>query len=250
MLRAVIFDLDDTLYDFKSAHTTALQAVKDYAREALSLESEAFSDLHRRAQRQLSARCPEPCAMIHSRLIRYQRMLELIGAPIEHAPVMSNLYWTTLIRVMRPNPGMHECLRTIRSMGLVIGIGTNMTADWQFEKLKALDIMSLVDFMVTSEEACAEKPDRRIFELCAEKAGCAAGECAFVGDNLEGDAQGAVNAGMRAVWLNPGTEDAEAGPGIVRIRSLRELAGVIRTLQREGVGDHETGPRVHQSPTC
>ena len=241
MLRAVIFDLDGTLYDYEAAHAVAFAALTDYACKTLSVTPQAFEDLHRRAGQLLKQRCGGPCAAVHNRLIRYQLILELAGAPIAHAPEMAGLYWSTLIGAVRPNPGMMTCLRAVRDMGMVVGIGTNMTADRQFEKLNALGIMSLVDFMVTSEEAGAEKPDRRLFDLCAEKAGCDPRECAFVGDSLKGDALGALNAGMRPIWLCGG-EAAGDVPGIARIASLEQLCNVIAAMMIEGDGTHETGP--------
>ena len=71
----------------------------------------------------------------------------------------------------RGAPGAAEALDGLKAMGLAEGIGTNMTADYQFAKLERLGLMERVDFLVTSEEAGAEKPDPRLFALCAEKAG-------------------------------------------------------------------------------
>ena len=242
MLRAVIFDLDGTLYDYKAAHAPAFAALTDYAGKSLGIAPEAFRNLHRQAERVVNERCGGPCAAVHSRLIRYQVILELAGASIARAPEMSRLYWSTLIKAMRPNPGMLECLQALRGMGLMIGVCTNMTADWQFEKLIALGIMPLVDFLVTSEEAGAEKPERRIFDLCARKAGCEPGACVFVGDNLKGDALGALNAGMRSIWLSAGEDTEGCDPEIVRIDSLHALPEVIAAMRAEGDGTHETQP--------
>lgn len=119
-------------------------------------------------------------------------------------------------------------------MGLVIGIGTNMTAYVQYLKLEKLGLMPYVDFMVTSEEAGAEKPDRRLFDLCVGKAGCGAEECAFVGDSLRGDALGALEAGMRAFWLCMRPPSGEAPPGAIVLRSLAQLPERIASLQPEG----------------
>ena len=226
MLRAVIFDIDGTLYDYNAAHRHAYAALTEYACDAFGLTPERFDALHAEADRLLRRRAG-CCAAIHNRLLRYQLMLEQLGQPISHAPALSELYWSTLLLWMKPFPGLQETFARLRAMGLRIGIGTNMTADRQYDKLDRLGVMPLVDFMVTSEEVSAEKPDRRLFDLCAEKAGCAPAECAFVGDSLRGDVLGAKAAGMWPVWFCTGSDVVEDVPGAARIAALAELPELL-----------------------
>ena len=81
MLRAVLFDLDNTLYSYDEAHAAAWLALTDYARENLGLTPERFEALHREADRALRAHAGGPCAAVHNRLIRYQLLLEALGQP-------------------------------------------------------------------------------------------------------------------------------------------------------------------------
>ena len=230
MVRAVLFDIDNTLYSYDDAHAAAYGALREYARAALSLTPERFDALHREGDLRLRAHTGGPCAAIHNRLIRYQLMLEIADLPMRHAPAMADLYWTALIGAMRPFPGVARALARLKAMGLKLGIGTNMTADRQFMKLQKLGLLETVDFMVTSEEVSAEKPDRRLFDICAQKAGCPPGACVFVGDSLKGDVLGALNAGMRAVWFNP-AGDAPAPAGALKLNDFDELPGLVASLQ-------------------
>ena len=230
MLKAAIFDLDNTLYDFDSAHRVAQEALISFAGRAAGLAPEDFEALQREAFALQRRRCGD-CGSVHNRLIRCQLMLELVGKPIGAAPAMAELYWSTLLKHMRPLPGAVETVDRLRAMGLAVGVGTNMTADYQFAKLDRLGLLERLDFLVTSEEAGAEKPDKRLYDLCAEKAGCAPGECAFVGDSLKGDALGARNAGMRAVWLCRGPEnDVPLPDGVLTIHALEELPDLLTRL--------------------
>lgn len=230
IVETVIFDIDNTLYSYDEAHQAAFQAVADRFREAFGLPREDFVRLHRQADGILRARTGARCAAIHNRLIRYQIMLEQMGRPISHAPALADIYWTTLLAHMRCAPGAARCLSSLRSAGYTVGIGTNMTAEYQFAKLERLGLMDYVDFLVSSEEAGAEKPDGRLFALCVEKAGCPAGACAFVGDSLESDALGALGAGLRPVWLHSGEPPADLPGGIAVVRSLAELPDLLRSL--------------------
>lgn len=75
--------------------------------------------------------------------------------------------------------------------------------------------------VVTSEEAGVEKPDSKFFGLCVEKAGCPAGECAFIGDNLKKDVQGSIDAGLHGIWYSQGKEPAQ-GLAFPVIRSFQD----------------------------
>lgn len=231
-MKAVLFDLDNTLYSYDNAHRTAIQALTDYAARNLELDGEAFAALHRSADRLLRARAGEACAAIHNRLIRYQIMLEKMGRPIAHAPRMAGIYWSAFLAGAEPDPAAAACLAGLREGGYLVGIGTNMTADYQFAKLERMDLLRWIDFMVTSEEAGAEKPDGRLFALCAQKAGCLARDCVFVGDSLVNDARGAKAAGMVPVWLR--TEvGAMAEDGIHSILSLNQLPSLLQELSQQ-----------------
>ena len=230
MPKAVVFDIDNTLYSYDEAHAAAYSALRDYAQRELFLTPGRFDALHREAAKRLEAHSGGHCAAIHNRLIRYQLMLEIVGLPISHAPAMARLYWTTLMDNMKRFPGVREAFEALKAMGCTLGIGTNMTADYQFMKLERLELIDLINFMVTSEEASAEKPDRRLFDLCAEKAGCSNRDCAFVGDSPEGDVRGAMNAGMTAVWFHPVPDDARPPEGALRLRSFQELPELIQSI--------------------
>lgn len=232
MIEAFVFDIDNTLYSYDSAHKAAFGVLSDWAFTHLGLEEAAFRELHRLGDRLLRKHTGRPCAAIHNRLIRYQLMLEQLGQPISLAPVMENLYWGTLHDHMEAAPGAYEAIAALKAAGCTIGIGTDMTASHQFVKLERLGLLELFDFMVTSEEAGAEKPDEAMFRLCAEKAGCAPDACAFVGDSVKKDILGASAAGMLPVWFCPDDTKSEPLPqGAVRIRSLSELTGLLSDSQ-------------------
>ena len=69
-----------------------------------------------------------------------------------------------------------------------------------------------------------EKPDFGVFRLCAYKAGCAMEECLFIGDNLRKDVQGALEAGMSALWYQP---DAQRAARVPNVKSIPSYEGLI-----------------------
>lgn len=91
-----------------------------------------------------------------------------------------------------------------------------MTAYIQYKKLEKLNILDQISYIVTSEEAGAEKPSVQFFELCLEKAGCKAEECVFIGDNLQKDVMGAGKNGMHGVWYNPEEKNVNVNFPVIR----------------------------------
>jgi putative hydrolase of the HAD superfamily len=97
-----------------------------------------------------------------------------------------------------------------------------MTARIQFVKLTRLGLMPFIDFMVSSEEACAEKPASKFFDACMEKAGCERKQCMFVGDSIKKDVLGATNAGLVGIWYNPENKETKEN-----VTSIVELSQVL-----------------------
>lgn len=226
-IQCVIFDIDNTLYDYDSAHAVAFRALSAYVQRELGVSPADFFALHQSADDILRQRTGGSCAAIHNRLLRYQIILELTGHPLRHAPSMEQLYWSELLDAATPNPGAVQCLRQLKEAGIHTGIGTDMTANWQYAKLERLGLLDLVDFMVTSEEASAEKPSAAFFSLCLEKAGCRPDACAFVGDSWKKDVGGAQAAGMYPIWYHPAGATDAPSPGVQVVRCLDEIPPLL-----------------------
>lgn len=225
MIKAVIFDIDNTLYDYDKAHEAAFSELCLYVREQFGWEPEFFEREHKAAYREIREELGAQSA-VHNRLIRYQRILEKNGCPLyPHVTAMAVLYWTSLINAMVPNEGAAEVFARLKERGLTIGIGTDMTAYVQFRKLEKLGLLPYVDFVVTSEESGAEKPGEKMFKLCRKKAAAEAQECLFVGDSLKKDVRGACAAGMQACHFSP-EDHADSGEYFV-IRELKELLQIL-----------------------
>jgi putative hydrolase of the HAD superfamily len=81
---------------------------------------------------------------------------------------------------------------------------------------------------IRADEAGIAKPDRGIFDLTWEKLGCQSSEVIHIGDSLENDVQGAINAGVTPIWYNPDKEENTLG--VIEVRALSELPSVIQQL--------------------
>jgi len=114
-----------------------------------------------------------------------------------------------------------ETLGELKARGLTLCLITNANLE-MLAIYRELGLDRHLDFVATSEEAAADKPDPAIFQLALDKAGVGADEALHVGDQYEMDVIGAQAAGMRAVLI----DRDDVNPGISyrpRITTLREL---------------------------
>jgi putative hydrolase of the HAD superfamily len=84
------------------------------------------------------------------------------------------------------------------------------------------------DLSIRADEAGIAKPDRGIFDLTWEKLGCQSSDVIHIGDSVENDVQGAINAGVTPIWYNPDKEKNTLG--VKEVRALSELPSVIQQL--------------------
>ena len=203
MIKAVIFDLDNTLYNFDAANEFGIRALAAYTEPVFGWDYPRMKDLYEESREKLTERMGD-VGSAHNRLLRFQNLLEEKKLPLHpHALEMAKAYWRGVLDNMALSPGAREIMEELRRMGIRIGLGTDMTAYMQYEKLIRLGLMEYMDFIVSSEEAGTDKPGNAFFMLCARKAGCLPGECLFIGDNIVRDYGGAAAAGMQARWFIP-----------------------------------------------
>ena len=233
-VRAVLFDLDDTLYDHTHAARAALSAMRrDDPRlrrvpfGTLLDRSEAIlADVHRSLV--LPGRLSRPAA----RRERIRRLYGTLGVPLGEAEAdrVASLRQAAYAKHVRTVPGAVPLLRALRRSGRAIGIVSNHRVAEQRAKLAATGLDRLVDHLTVSSEVGWTKPDRRIFHAALDRAGCAPAEAVMVGDAYATDVVGALDAGLAAVWFNRfGRGRPDRRPGVVE---LDRLAPVAQTLPR------------------
>jgi putative hydrolase of the HAD superfamily len=133
-------------------------------------------------------------------------------------------------RILVPRPDAESTLRTLRDRGFKLGMISNATSE-----LSALwaesSFAGLFDAELFSADERMMKPDRRLYELIADRLQVSPGECLFVGDGAYRELQGAAAVGMAPVlirvphdeWEHEGTIGWE-GP---RVSSLGEVLTLV-----------------------
>ena len=92
-------------------------------------------------------------------------------------------------------------LKKIKSKGYKIGLITNGSHELQYKKLGMLELTDLFDEIIVSGDTPYQKPDERIFLMMAEKMGGEPSEMMYVGDHPLNDVEGSRKAGCVSVWV-------------------------------------------------
>ncbi len=195
--RAVLFDLDDTLYGYEPCNQAGLRATSRLlAQFAAGLTYERFMAVHDEVRDQLAAQLGGTAAS-HNRALFFNMMVERVACQTSLAIDLYDLYWQQFLEYARGGAGAAvKVLTELTARGYLLAIVSNHVALPQLRKVRALGLEPYFKAIVTSEEAGAEKPEPRIFGQALDRLGVNAGEAVFIGDNPAGDILGAIGAGI------------------------------------------------------
>ncbi|WP_062204522.1 HAD family hydrolase [Demequina salsinemoris] len=239
-IRAVLFDVDDTLVDTRGAFRHALASVAvDYLDEGVDHE-----ELVRfwREDRQGWYRAHTRGELTH-REQRHRRANDLheeFGGPfLDDAAYQrwDDAFERYFQEGWAAHPDALPALEALDALGVPYGGLSNARSDYQVTKLAACGLGRL-PMLVGVDTLGFGKPDPRVFLHACERLGFAPAEVAYVGDEFDVDPLGARDAGLGlGVWIErPGAHrgdvDGLAGDGVprdglVRIDTLMELPGVL-----------------------
>ena len=231
MLQAVLFDLDDTLFDHQGCARTALEGVQ--ARHA-GLRAMPFADLERTHASFLEDLHVEVLAgrmgLDDARRERFRRLLISAGVDADDdvAGEIAISYRDGYMAARRAIAGAAVLLPLIRQHAR-IGIVTNNLRNEQEDKLRVCGLLEHIDALIVSEEAGVSKPDPAIFQIALERLHCEPRDAVMVGDSWRADIEGARGVGIPAIWFNPDGA-APPDPAVRVLRSLEPPDAVVRLI--------------------
>jgi putative hydrolase of the HAD superfamily len=234
-VRAILSDLDDTLFDHTHATRRALAVLHAEVPEFRAWPREVLEARHGIALELMHGEVLAGRVSIEvARTERFRRLLDEAApggvASAEIAADLARRYRGAYERAWRPVAGALALAAAVKRAGLALVIVTNNVTSEQRLKLERCGLAPHVDALVTSEAVGATKPDARIFEAALAYAGVPASEAVMIGDAWHTDIAGALAAGIRAVWLNhAGLATPHPAP-VAEVRSLEPLADVWRAL--------------------
>ncbi|MFJ3580766.1 HAD family hydrolase [Streptomyces sp. NPDC090127] len=235
-IRAVLWDVDDTLFDYARADLTGM-------RGHLTAEGlvEGFGTVEEALRRW------QELTVVHWRRFeaggvdfqeqRRERVREFLGAPglaageadawfgryVAHYEAAWELFPDTV-------PVLDLLAREYRHAVL-----SNSSIHNQDRKLRVLGVRDRFEVVVCAAELGVAKPAAEAFHAACDALGLLPGEVAYVGDHPDIDATGADGAGLRGIWLD--RLGAGGRPELTRITDLHQLPALLRGDTRFGAPD-------------
>ncbi len=228
MIRNVLFDLDDTLFDFGKAEgialTRALSSLDIPVTDELIarygvINSECWGELERGILSLEEVKVERYARLFAERRIDVDP--QKATAVYEHFLGIGHYYVD----------GAEESLRALHGKYRLY-IASNGTASVQKGRLASAGIAPLFDDIFISEDIGYFKPDVKFFDYCFSKIpSFSKEETVLVGDRLSSDIRGGTNADIKTIWFNPsGAPNSTELTPSREIKSLRELEKTLESM--------------------
>lgn len=227
MIRAVIFDLDNTLVDFMSMKRLAVDAAIDAMIDAgLTLDRAG-------AERDI-------LAIYEREGIEYQRVfddfLEAHLGEVDYRILAAGIvaYRRAREAALVLYPHVTSTLMTLMKRGLRLAVVSDAPRREAWLRLCYLNLHHVFDAVVTFEDTGERKPSPAPFRLALERLGVAPEEALMVGDWPERDVVGAMQAGLRTAFARYGdTFGTEHSGADFDLSDAQAILAIIGELNAE-----------------
>jgi putative hydrolase of the HAD superfamily len=226
----LFFDLDHTLWDFDAnAKETLTELYQIFnLREKINTPFEDFYPSYLFHNEVLWDRYHK--GLITADELKWKRMWrtlldfkiadeilarELSGKFLEILPTKKILFPYTI-----------EILDYLKERTYALHLITNGFEKTQWSKLNNSGLGGYFTHVITSETSNSLKPKKEIFEYAMDKANASLPESIMIGDNLDADIQGAMNAGMDSVFVNHINASTALNPTYI-VTHLKELEQIF-----------------------
>ncbi|MGW1803606.1 HAD family hydrolase [Streptomyces sp. NPDC002078] len=235
-IRAVVWDVDDTLFDYTRADRQGMRA--HLAAEGLLAgydgPEQALARWREITDRQWARFSAGEATFEGQRRDRVRIFLD-VDLTDDEADAWFQRYighyeaaWSVFPDVL---PALEALSASHRHAVL-----SNSSITVQEHKLRTLGLLDRFEVVLCAAELGVSKPEAAAFLAACEALGLPPHEVAYVGDHPEIDGRGAAEAGLLSVWIDRGKGSAPAAGEAVcrRISALAELPALVRADTRFG----------------
>ncbi len=226
--QSVFFDLDNTLWDFRSNSRKAFHILyKKYHLAEKGISFDRFDRVYHHFNDQLWEAYRE--SQVDKETLRWKRFyltLADMGIPDkEMAYLLDNDY----IEISKTMTGLVEGALDILDYlkpTYHLFLLTNGFNEVQFSKIRNSGLESYFEKTITSEMAGVLKPHPGFFEYALKETSSEPKGSLMIGDNPETDIRGAAAAGIDTVLYNPSATSCACYP-VYEINNLNELRNIL-----------------------
>ena len=196
----LLFDADNTLFDFDRAEERALQATLEFFGYPLDSDTrELYRTINRVLWRRLDLGEISRETLVVERFALFDRAM---GGGRD-AAALNRFYLDRLSEGAELLPGAEALCRSLAPRA-TLALVTNGVARAQRGRLARSALNGLFPYVFISEEVGWQKPQREFFShVCSAMAIRDRRRAVVIGDNLVSDVQGGLQSDLDAVWFNP-----------------------------------------------
>lgn len=229
MIRAIGFDLDNTLFDHTEAAAEAMRRLIHQRDWTYTGETSVGAEWHRVETIYFSQYVAGIMTLVEHRRARMRVFLESTNATVSQHELddLWNAYLVHYAKSWVAYSDAHEALNELKALSIRMAVLTNGQQAQQEAKLQAIGLSNMFEGCLAIGTVEALKPDPRAFQQLCRLLECEPHEVLFVGDDIDIDVRASINAGLNGVWLN---RDALETPNdiSVEIHTLSKLKLMAR----------------------
>jgi putative hydrolase of the HAD superfamily len=220
MIKAVIFDLDNTLIDFMTMKKLSCDA-------AISAMIGAGLNVDKNKAMKELFKLYDTYGLEEKTI--FQKFLKKIAKKVDYEILASGIVAYRRVRTgfLEPYPHVGEVLFELKKRGIKLAIVSDAPRLKAWIRLVSMKINHLFDVVVTFDDTKEMKPSIMPFKVAFRKLKVKPQECLMVGDRPERDIKGAKKLGMLTCFAKYGNPKAKAPTADYEIKDIKELLEIV-----------------------
>ena len=220
MIKAIIFDLDNTLIDFMTMKKMSCDA-------AMTAMIGAGLDVDKQKGMKILFELYNKYGMEEKTI--FQKFLKKVTKQISYEILASGIVAYRRVRsgFLEPYPNVIKVLFEMKRKGIKLAIVSDAPRLKAWIRLVAMKINHLFDVVVTFDDTKEFKPSTKPFKVAFKKLNVKPHECLMVGDRPERDIKGAKSLGMPTCFAKYGNPSASGSGADYEINDIKELLEIV-----------------------
>lgn len=221
MIKAVLFDLDNTLIDFMKMKRLSCEAAID------SMIGAGLNISHDKATKVLFGLYDKHG--MEDKAI-FQKFLKKLTGRVNHKILANGIVSYRRVRegFLEPYPNVDYVLLKLKGMGLKLAIVTDAPRLKAWIRLAAMKLSNYFDVVVAFEDTKQHKPSKMPFQAALKQLSLKPEECLMVGDWPERDIKGARSIGIKTCFARYGNLKAKKVNADYEIKNIKELLDIAK----------------------
>jgi HAD superfamily hydrolase (TIGR01549 family) len=199
MFNYILFDFDNTIYDYDYSHTKALDHMLHTLEKDFHIKDS--KNIFKDEKKKFKYVCYNN-ASTHNKFIQIKKLFEVLNLPLDKIDYYYDIYQTIFNDSLLLYPNIIDFLNFCKNNNIKMFIVTNNLCQIQIQKMKKLNILSYFTKIYTSEEYGIEKPDSKLFSYIINDIGCSNNEIVNIGDNFINDINSVTSMDIYSFWFS------------------------------------------------